>query len=159
MGNLALRLNFEGKAPTQYENYSFESMAFLGDRPIGIDENGIYELFAGDSDNGENIEAYFNLPQSNLRSSYNKRLRSIYLGCRADGDLLVTIRDDDENEHTYQMHPTKVGKQHTSKLPCGRNFHKGCYYSVRIGNVNGSYFDIDYMQIVPIMLARQPGGF
>ena len=159
MGNLGLRLNFRGKAPAQYENFDFESMAHLGDRPVGIDENGIYELFAGDTDNGENIEAYFDLPQTNLQTSYNKRLRSIFLGCRADGDLFITIKDDGENEHTYQVHPTKVGKQHTSKLPCGRKFHKGCYFSIRIGNVNGAYFDIDYMQILPIMLPRQPGKF
>lgn len=159
MAKLGLRLNFQGKAPTQYVGYEFSSMGMLGGTPIAIDENGIYEVFTGDTDNGSKIDAHFDLPETNLQTSLNKRLRSLFLGCHADGNLFVSISDDEENEATYQVRPMKIGKQHTTKVNCGRNWHKGCYYSIRIGNVDGAYFDIDYFQILSIMLARKPGKF
>ena len=159
MAKLGLRLNFQGRAPTQYIGYDFDSMVLAGNKPIAIDENGVYEVLTGDTDNGVNIDAHLDLPETNLKTSYNKRLRSLFLGCRADGDLFISISDDEENEKTYQVSPTKVGKQHTSKVNCGRKWHKGCYYSIRIGNIGGAYFDIDYMQILPIMLPRRPGKF
>lgn len=159
MAKLGLRMNMQNKALTQYMNWEFDSAAMVHGMPIGIGEDGIFQLWTGDSDDGQEIEARMDLPETDLGTSLNKRLRSIFLGCRADGDLRIRIVDDEEAQAVYNLTPFKDGKQHVLKIYAGRKYNKGCYYTFSLENVDGADFSIDFIDILPILLNRRPGGF
>ena len=151
-----LRMNQRNQAVTQYLGYEFESMAVWNGRPIAIDENGIYEIFSGHTDNGEPIEAQLDLPQMNLGTLALKRIRAVLVGARIDGALEVAVEDDDRQFRHYYATPFLKGNQHLVRVNCGRNYHKGCYYTIGIRNVDGSDFVLDIIQAVPIVLSRKP---
>lgn len=159
MAKLGLKQNLLRQASTQYQGYDFDSMAKISEAPVGINENGIYELFTSGKDEGQNIDARVDLPAMNLGTSMNKHLRSAFLGVRADGTLLVTAVDDEYNETTYTAIPRKLGVHQSIKVPMDRNRNKGCYYTIKVENQNGADFDLDTITVLPIFTARRKGHF
>ena len=154
-----LRVNQRNQAVTQYTGYEFNSMAVWGDRPIAIDENGIYELFTGDTDNGREIDARVDFPQLQLGTLKLKRIRAVVVGARVDGTIRVAVEDDDKAKRRYYTPSFLPGNQQLLRTTCGRNFHKGCYYTIGVENVQGSDFHLDLVQAEPIYLARKPARF
>ncbi len=159
MAKLGLRLNLANRAPSQYRGYDFDSIAHIGDMPIAISEDGIFEAFTGDTDDGEQIGWQFELPRSDMNSTRNKRIRSMYLGGRFNGEVDIPVTDDEESQHTYRANPLKTNKQHVVKVNGGRNFNKGCYYTFAFQDVQGSKMILDFFEIVPMILQRNTGGF
>jgi len=159
MAKLGLRMNLRNQGLSQYQGYDFDSMLEFNGKPLGFGPGGIYQLFTGDNDNGKLIQAMFDLPLTNMGTSRNKWLRSLYLSLSANGKVRITVTDDEHNSHSYLAVPQRVDKQHTVRINGGRNFNKGCFYSYRVENVEGSDFDIDTMQVVPVMSNRNTGKF
>jgi len=159
MAKLGLRANMLNKALSQYEGYNLDSMAVFNGKSVGINEDGIYELFTGDTDNGEQIYSRFDLPQTNLGTSRNKRMRAIYVGGQASQGLKITAKDDEHYEASYEMKPVRQRDQGVMKTTAGRNNNKGCYFTFRIENLSGGDFSIDYIEVLPVLLTRRPSNF
>lgn len=159
MAKLGLRMNTRNQGVSQYINYDFDSIVEFNGQVIGFNSNGIHQLFAGNDDNGAKIYARFDLPLTNMGTMRNKWLRAVYLSLSADGKIQVTAKDDEHFEHTYEAIPLKLNKQHIVRVTGGRNFNKGSHYSFSIENVDGSDFDIDTIQAVPMKGYKQPGKF
>lgn len=153
---LGLCLQLERTALSQYGNYNFNSMCKFNGAYLGANENGIFTLDSGDLDDTAEIEAFFELVTSDWGIAHQKRIRSIYLGYEADGNLMLTVKDDDDNQREYLIEPNHFGnKQHSTKLFGDRN-GKGRYWMARIDNVNGSDFSVDDIKILPVILNRTP---
>lgn len=141
---------------SQYEGYNFNSMCKFEDVYLGAGDNGIMVLDSGHSDNTSKIEAFFELVTSDFGSEHQKRIRSVYIGGETNGELQLTLKDDDENERHFVISPNHSGnQQHTMKVSAGRN-GKGRYWMFRIDNVNGSDFSVDSITILPILMNRKP---
>lgn len=156
---LTLCLNLEGIQHSQFANYNFNSMARIGKTYVGANENGIYEIDTGGSDDGTPIEAFFELPTSDWGISFQKRLRSAYAGYETDGgDLAITFRNDEGHERTFLLTANHTGNlQHGTKVFGARDM-KGRYWMVRVDNINGADFSIDHIEVVPVILGRKPSG-
>ena len=156
---LTLCLNLEGLQHSQWANWDFNSMAKVGDKYVGASENGIYEIDTGGHDDGAPIEAFFELPTSDWGVSFQKRIRSFYVGYETDGgDLALTARDDEGRERTYLLKANHSGNlQHGAKVFGARDC-KGRYWMIRIDNINGTDFSIDHIEVVPVILGRKPSG-
>ena len=141
-------------AVTQYCNYDFNSFCQIGDKHYGASDDGIFEL-VGDDDAGENIEAWFELPMSDFGISNVKRLRRIYLGYEATGTLKIKVKDNEENERAYRLENIAQNKQIGGRATIDRD-QLGRYWAERIENVNGAYFAIDSIEVVPVVLPRRP---
>mgnify|MGYP006280751277 CR=1 FL=1 len=159
MAGLGLKINLRNRALSQYMNWDFDSMTMFNGKAVGVGPGGVFELWQGDTDNGEDIDARMDLPETDLGTSCNKRLRSLFLGCRADGALRVTVIDDEEKEAVYTAYPLRSNRQGVIKVSAGRNHNKGCYFTLRIENVDGSDFDLDFIDVMPIILNQRPGRF
>lgn len=159
MAKLGLRLNLRNQGLSQYQGYEFDSMVEFNGKPLGFGPSGIHQLFTGDNDNGKAIQAIFDLPTTEMKTTRNKWIRSIYLSMSGNGKIRVTVTDDEHYSHSYLAVVRLVDKQHVVKIKGGRNWNKGCFYSFRFENVEGSDFDIDSMQVVPVVSNRQPGKF
>lgn len=156
MAKLGLNFNTVSKALTQYQGYDFDDMTMFGDIPIGINNNGIFELFKGGVDNLYNIEATIELPRNSFQTSRNKRLRKMYIAGQLNNTLQIKVMDDQENVTFYNAVPSKPGKQHITLVACGRNYNKGIYYTIQLSNINGNYFNLDFIQLLIVMINRKP---
>jgi len=158
MSNLTLCAELTGARVSQYLRYNFNSLCKFGDVYLGAGSNGIAVLDDGHLDGTEIIDAFFELPTSDLGDNQQKRLRTAYLGCETNGRLMLTVKDDDNNERHYLVEPNHSGnQQHTIKVPLGRN-GKGRYWMLRIENLNGADFSVDEIAVLPIILNRRPAG-
>ena len=153
---LGLCLALERTAPTQYRNYNFNSMAKVGDVYLGANENGIFILDSGDSDAGDEIEAFFELPTSDWGIINAKRIRRLYVSYESNGDLLLSVKDDEDNLRYYLLEPVHLpNKQHTARVAIGRD-GKGVHWMIRIENTSGSDFSVDRINIIPVVLGKKP---
>lgn len=158
MSHLGICIELTGARASQYAGYDFNSMCRFGDVFLGAGDDGIAVLDSGHLDGTEQIEAFFELPTSDFGSDHQKRLRAAYLGCETNGQMMFSVKDDDDNERHYLVDPNHSGnQQHTIKVPLGRN-GKGRYWMVRIENINGADFSVDSIALVPIILNRKPSG-
>jgi hypothetical protein len=132
-------------------------MVKVDGRYYGSKSGGTYEL-SGDSDNGEPIEAFFELITSDWGIPNQKRIRLFYVGYETDGFLTLTVRDDEGREFLYTLEPIHVPNlQHGIKVYGTRDL-KGRYWMLRIDNVNGSDFSIDNIQVLPVVLSMKPSA-
>ena len=155
---LGLCLQLTGFRPSQYSNYNFNSMCKFGDKYLGANENGIFELNSGELDVAALIESIIELLTTDLGVSNQKRIRSVYVGYEADGDLLLVVYDDDSNQREFILDPNHTdNEQSSAKVPVGRD-GKGRYWTFRIENIAGADFSIDNIELVPILLNCKPSG-
>jgi hypothetical protein len=132
------------KATTQYTNYAFNSMVKFGDKYLGADANGIHEL-DGDTDNGLDIDAFFEPILTDFGFSNPKRVRFIYMGYEADGNLLLTLAADQGAETDISVASGKT-RQQRKTIPGLRSI-QGRYFMFRISNVNGCDFGVDSIDV------------
>lgn len=151
---LTLCINLSNMAVTQYCEYNFNSFCKIGDKHYGATDDGIFEL-VGDDDNGEDIDAWFELPMSDFGISNVKKLRRIYLGYEATGDLIIKVKDNEDNERPYPLDNIALDKQVGGEVTIERD-QLGRYWGLRIDNVRGAYFAIDSIEVVPVILGRKP---
>lgn len=141
-------------AVTQYCNYNFNSFCKIGDKYYGANDDGIFEL-VGDTDAGDNIDAWFELPMSDFGVSSVKKLRRIFLGYEATGDLTIKVKDNEDNERIYPIDNIATNKQIGGRVTAERD-QLGRYWGLRVDNVSGAYFAIDSIEVVSVLIGRRP---
>lgn len=151
---LGLFINLSNMAATQYCGYDFNSFCKIGDKYFGASDSGIYEL-VGDNDAGTNIDSFFELVVSDFGISNVKRIRTLYIGYEANGDLTVTLKDNEDNARSYTLSYLDYDRQNGGKVSVGRD-GLGRYWQVRIDNVSGCYFAVDSIEVLLTILGRKP---
>jgi hypothetical protein len=154
MSLISVIMNLQNRAVTQYANFDFNSFCKIGDTLFAASDSGLFSL-EGDLDNGLPIDGEFELVTSDFGIANLKRLRSVYVGGRADGETVLTVKDDEGNAREYSISLFKTDKQTGVKASIGRN-GLGRYWSIGVKNVGGSYFSVDGVEIVPIVLGKKP---
>lgn len=141
-------------ATTQYLNFDFNSMARIGKEFFYASEKGLYkvagstDIFSADSDATEIVESYFEPVTMDFGISNQKRLRAVYIGYEADGDLILKIHTELSPEQEYTI-PASTNNQHARKVSINRSL-KGRYWTFQIYS-NGVTFAIDHIQVLPII--------
>ena len=154
MNKFALNVNLSNMAVTQFCNYNFNSFCKIGDKYFGANDSGIFEL-DGTDDNSTDIDAFFELIVSDFGISNIKKIRSVFVGGEADGKLTLTLKDDEDNSRTYNLRLTSGSKQSSGKVDVGRD-GLGRYWQIRIDNTSGVYFAIDSIELLAIIMGREP---
>jgi hypothetical protein len=157
--HLTLVLNLKRKAPSQYCDYDFNSMVKFNGAYIGAGDDGIFQLFTGDTDDdgaeGAAIAAFIELPKSNMGIPNMKRFRRMYFGYIADGNLSLTLTVDDTAQTPVAMAPYLSDKQSHQVVNITR-VGQGAYWQIRIDNVDGADFTIDSIHALINVLGRKP---
>lgn len=155
---LGLCMELRGYRVSQYANYNFNSMCKFNGVYLGANESGIFVLDSGDRDDTTQIEAFFELATSDFGVANQKRWRSMYIGYKTEGDLILTVTDDQDNERVYDLNPIFADlSSHGQKVAVGRD-GKGRYWMLRIDNVGGVDFSVDRILGIPVILGRKPPG-
>lgn len=153
---IALRLN--NLAVSQYCRCEFDSMVDFEGMYLGAGEEGLFTLEDADTDDGVEIDAIIEFPTTDFGMSYQKRVRSIYVGYETSGNMTLTLSNDEDNERIYILAPINASdKQHGSKVKVNRD-GKGRYWTVRIDNQDGCDFSINVLEAIMTILARKPSG-
>lgn len=134
-------------ATTQFTNYDFNSMVNFNGKQIVANATGLYEL-GTDTDEGVNIDAFFEPVTSDFGDSHPKHIRFAYLGFEADGNIRLTVIDDRGHSEIKDIIAQFIGQQR-SRTTITRAL-TGRYWTFNIANVNGAYFALDSLEILPI---------
>ena len=135
---------------TQYINYDFNSMVKFGNIYLGASADGIYEL-DGDTDDGDPIGAYFEPIVTDFGINNPKKVRFMFLGYEADGDLIVTFGDN-RSWVSRTVDSVRTGQQW--RRITGTREIRGRYLTFRISNVDGCDFGIDSIDVAVVTMPR-----
>ena len=140
---------------SQYSGFDFNSLCVFNGQYIGVSESGVF-LLEGDSDNGADIDAFVELPNTDLGDSRQKRARSALIGYEADGDLELTVTLDETTEQTHTLR-RNIGSQaqQSGMVPLNRT-QPGRYVQMKSANVGGCDFALDQVAIKPTLTGRKP---
>lgn len=153
---LAIELS-DGFAASQYTNYDFDSLVEIDGKVVAVGEDGIFTL-EGQTDDGTNIDAFVELPITDLGSSLLKRLRKVLVGYEAEDAIKATlVYDEDANKTgTYLLPPRKKGQtEHSSGVTIQRSNGSGRFFQLKIANTNGCDFSIDTLEAEIYYLPRR----
>ena len=135
---------------TQYINYDFNSMVKFGNTYLGGSTDGIYEL-DGDTDYGDDIGAYFETIITDFGINNPKKVRFMFLGYEAEGDLIVTIGDN-RSRRSFTIDSTTTGQQ-WRRITGSRDI-RGRYLTFIISNADGCDFGFDSADVSLVIMPR-----
>ena len=156
----AIVLNTESMGISEYSNYPFNSFGKLENDYLGASDTDIYKL-TGDDDAGTDIDAVIRTGMTNFGTNVFKRVPRAYLGYTSDGGLImktISTSGGTKTERWYELTP-RTG-DHASAAPTaariklGRGI-KATYWQFELINKLGSDFDIDMLQLYPMILSRR----
>lgn len=154
-----LVMHTERQALSQYTNFPFNSMCRFAGTYLGASDQGIFAL-SGNTDNGALISAAARVGISDLGTSFIKRVDRVYVGCRADGPLVLRIITDEGATRDYAVaapQPQYNNQLHGTHVRMGRGV-EARYWQFELRNQNGSNFSVDMIELKPTKLRRRIGG-
>ncbi len=140
-------------AIAQWTNYNFNSFCEFNGVQLGSNEDGIYAL-TGDTDDGTNIDAFFELGPTNLGEDQQTKLRRLLLSGEFGGNILVTVSRGEGNAIEYTLSPRSDDMTQTTMETTLQLFHQHHNWSFAIANVDGCDFSIDMIDVLVALLAR-----
>ena len=158
MEYLTLATNLKNLAISQYTNYNFNSFCEINGVPIGLSEDGIYELDNAQDDDETNIDAFVELVRSDWGISNQKRIRKFHLGYESNGTLQFKVKTDEGTAETYSLSPALSASKQGSSEVYGRRGQKGRYWEVEVTNTSGCDFSVDSINVTPTILTSKPRG-
>lgn len=151
-------LNVDTNASSRYDNYVFQSLATRQGRLYGTKPDGVY-LLEGDDDAGAPILASFATGNLNFPSDKDpaqagalKRFASIYMGVAADKSMYLKIVSGGR-EFLY-VSRTSNANMMQQRVDPGLGL-RSTYYSFEVYNQQGSDFDLESIEFIPIKLSRR----
>ena len=130
-------------AITQYVDWDMAGMIEFDDLILGGNEEGLFQLYEGDTDAGVDIDAYVKTIKTDFGEAGQKRLRRLYLGYEADGDVSVVITVDDGYNEEYVVDLRNYDNiQHGQVQPVNSTL-KGRYFDFKFSNEDGCDFSLD----------------
>lgn len=156
---LAWVVNAETRAAWSYSNYGFNSFAQLSDGDyFGAMDDGIY-LLEGETDAGAIIRSTVRTGPFDFNSPAIKRLPAMYVAATRDGELLVKVLidtpDGASEAHWYRLQGGAAPRLRQDKV---ENIDKGLEaleFAFELVNVNGADFEIDALQLLPLITSRR----
>jgi hypothetical protein len=156
-GYVAWVMNTEGAlAVSEYDNFEFNSFAEMGRDILAAGETGLYRL-GGDTDAGADINASVLSLMQDFGTSKQKRMRGAYLGYTTSGELILKVKAVEAGqlvEHWFRAEsiPAAAPREQWVELAMGM---KSRYWQFELINVDGADFEIDELELHPLVLARR----
>jgi len=149
-------LNTRNYANSEYKQFDFNSLAKHGSSYYAAKNDGIYELGGGLDDTAK-IAASIKTGILDFGSEHLKRVTHAYVAMKNDDAIaLKTIVDNDDGgtkERWYEITQTSSSLRRR-KLTLGRGV-KSAYWQFELVNNNGGDFDINGLELLPVILTRK----
>ena len=155
---LTIVTNTSNIAPSQYLSIPFDSAVEFNGKLVWFGDTGIYEE-TGDTDAGTEVLAWIDTPVHDFNSREQKTIEAIDIGYEAEEGLTVTLYGDEDTTHARELtfEPTKLGQvqQDGVKTLKKHKYGKARYWKVRVANVDGGDFSLDFLALAPVFLKRR----
>lgn len=146
----AYALNMVRRGLTQFSSYNFNSFATHNGVTLAAGPNGIFAI-SGETDDGAAIDASFKI---HSKTEEFNRLRSAVVNYRADGDVVIAVIPDEQDEG-YEYILAKSGTNLSKgRAKLGRGI-KAPNFQFELRNTDGADFEIDYIKIETTPTSRK----
>lgn len=149
-------MHTEKQAFTTYTNYPFNSFARFNGVYLAAGDGGVFAL-SGATDDGAFIDAAARVGITDFGSSRLKKVDRMYVGYRADGDMVLRVITDEINVRDYALKATGKTGMHGNHVRIGKGI-QARYFQFELQNKNGSDFELNVMEVKPTVLRRRVGG-
>jgi hypothetical protein len=151
-------MNTERAMPvSEYDNYTFNSLAYAPHEMIGCTDQGVYTM-TGDDDAGAPIAAELTSMMLDFATSRQKRLSAAWIGYKADGELVLRVRAVDMDELVEYCfvgrNVSGAPAQQENRFKLGKGL-RSRYWQFELINKEGADFEIDQVELYPIRLDRR----
>lgn len=153
-------INTQTLGPSQYTNFPFNSFALYRGQYYAAGDDGVYVL-EGETDEGSAIAARVRTGLSNLGSGRQKRMPQAYLGYTSSGELVLKVRitgvTGEKREYWYRGTKQTADATREGRIKIGRGL-KSVYWEFELCNKDGAEFELDVIQLWPMILDRRLGN-
>lgn len=155
MSRVTLLMNTHNFAASQFFNHQANSATLFDNKLLFATSDGIFES-GGDNDGYESvdgfdipieIDAHAVLPVSDFKYQGQKSPRSMLLGGRFDGQMQVSITDEDDVTRDFLT--VEMENEDGTKVAL-QSRQRSRYFKVKIANVDGADFSVDSADLVYI---------
>ena len=155
---LAIALNVNNKAPSQYLDMPFDSVVEFNGKAVFFGETGVFEE-GGQTDDGEEINAWVDTPLHDFGRSEQKSIEAFRIAYESAGELVLTLSsaENDTYARAFTLEPVRddqVQQDHMRTLKKYR-YGKSRYWMVRVANVDGCDFSFDYLALAIVAYKRR----
>lgn len=153
-------LNTQTSAASEYQGFSFNSMAKIAGKYYGASDTGVYEM-SGDTDAGTTIATYIktgllDFPDASGKTPRDaqKRISHLYLVCDASGAVAIKAVSVEHGAVTENFYSVTISPDATenTRVLMGKGA-RGRYWMLEIGSEALETFDA--VSIYPIYLSRR----
>jgi hypothetical protein len=144
-------VNMDTKASTRYEQFDFNSFAFVDGHYFGAQQDGVY-LLEGDDDHGDPIRASINFGLQNFGTSLMKHVPDVYVGVASDGRLVLKVKSDAETYFYTQRDASEFTR--TQRFDLGRGL-RNSFFEFELFNQDGGDFDMESIEFVVVTMSRR----
>ena len=146
------------KVGTTQVGLDFNSLCKLDDGTVlGANSDGIYILDSAQDDDGVDIDAFCEFVRTDFGLSQQKRIRKVIVSFEADGNQVLSFRDDEGNWIERVLQPfTDSQKSEGMVAPVGRAL-SGRHFTVKWANQGGSDFSIDAIDCMLTLRQKRAG--
>lgn len=136
---------------SRYTGYAFNSVG----GGFGVRSDGIYRLEGAD-DAGTAIPAWLETGLLDFGSAHKKQVPEAFLGVANDGRLLLKVTTSQDGKLVEDWYEATVVNEAADNTRCkiGRGL-KARYWKFRLENVRGSDFELESLEIRPVVLERR----
>lgn len=150
-------VNMGTKQASEYQNYPFNSFARVGGRYYGMTTDGI-RLLEGEDDGGEQINWRLRLARTSLGSLNQKRMRSVYLGYAADGDLrlkaiVLNAQTNELEAHAYRLLAQPASSAREARIKIGQGL-MSVYWGFELESISAAAFELDLLALEPLVIDK-----
>ena len=146
-------INTRSTAITEYQSFQFNSFAAMGRKYIAADNNGLYEL-NGNTDLTAPVIATVGSGYTQMNGSKFVGLKGVYFGSQGQGVYQLRLIAGDGRQYVYNK-ASNPGLM-TTKVNIGKGLHMR-YLAWELTNLEGQDFDLDTVELVPMMSGRRVG--
>jgi len=138
-----------------FSDFAFTGVGKAGKTVVGLTAAGeICEVFGYNKfDNGDAIQAYFDIPKTDLGIDNAKRVRKFKLGFWSDGNLQLFIIAGSGNLTVYNIEANFLSLYTQSLTVNARRMLPSRYIGFRVWNVEGSDFIVDSGIAIPVIVS------
>lgn len=154
----AISMNAANRGVTEYVNFEFNSVATFNETLYGASDAGLYR-HGGDTDAGVPIAAYLRTVMQRLAQGQVPGVSDAYLGFRGDGQLQLKVvvrapRGGEQKGYVFDLIQSPADAPLPGRFKIGKGL-QSVYMAFELGNVAGSDFAIDVMEIRPLVSYRR----
>jgi hypothetical protein len=152
-----LVMNTDNMALSHYQGYDFIGFAKIGRTYLGLNKDGNIYALAGDTDNGNDIDAVFETGHDDFGSDRDKKLCGLVVGLRSGGEMQYRPNRDDGYGALFSVESTGLSRIETRRIDAEKT-EASRAFGIELSNVDGSDFSVHNLELIVNNTVRRSGG-